>query len=121
MEPAIPLRQRKGDLLVVVFFWINLLFVTYLVDIEQLVLPDLSGQWHYPFWPPEPVIKLVHWYGNNFDHLLMARPMWWRMTMWIDSLLYGPFYVVAIYAWTRGKNWIRMPSIFYAISMLTQL
>ena len=108
---AIPLSARKGDLAILAFYWLNLLFITYVVDVEQLTIPDLHPGWTYPLWPPKAAVDLVHWYGSNFDPLLMARPVWWKMTIWIDSLLFGPYYAFAIYAFTKGKNWIRIPSI----------
>ena len=121
MERVIPLSRRKGDIAVLIFFWINILFITYVVDVEQIVLPDISGDWEYPLWPPAPAVDLIHWYGNNFDPVLIARPAWWRMTIWIDSLFFGPFYVFAIYAWTTGKNWIRVPSIIWAAVLMTNV
>jgi hypothetical protein len=51
----------------------------------------------------------------------MARPAFWRMTIWIDVLLFGPFYVVALYAFIKGKEWIRIPSIIYSSVMLTNV
>jgi hypothetical protein len=56
-----------------------------------------------------------------FDHDLVARPVWWRMTIWIDDLFFGPFYVVAIFAYMKGKDWIRMPSVIYASVLLTNV
>jgi len=47
--------------------------------------------------------------------------VWWKMTIWIDNLAFGPFYVVAIYAWARGRNWIRLPSLLYSAVMLTNV
>ncbi len=121
MERVIPLSRRRGDIVVLLFFWINILFITYVVDVEQIVLPDISGDWEYPLWPPAAAVDLIHWYGRNFDPVLIARPAWWRMTIWIDSLFFGPFYIVAIYAWTKGKNWIRIPSIIWASVMMTNV
>ena len=86
MERVIPLSRRKGDIVVLVYFWINILFITYIVDLEQNVLPDISGDWEYPLWPPAFFVDIIHWYGRNFDPVLIARPVWWRMTIWIDSL-----------------------------------
>jgi hypothetical protein len=110
---TIPFSQRRVDWIFVGFFLINLFFITYIVDIEQLMIPDPShfGQ---PVWPPESMVKLVHWYGNSFDPLLIARPQWWKMTIWIDVLFYGPFYALAIFAFVKGKDWIRIPAIFYS-------
>jgi hypothetical protein len=44
----------------------------------------------------------------------MARPQWWKMTIWVDSLFYGPFYAFATYAFIKGKDWIRIPAFFYS-------
>lgn len=121
MERVIPLSRRKGDIAILVFFWINILFITYVVDVEQIVLPDISGDWEYPLWPPRPAVDLIHWYGHNFDPVLIARPPWWRMTIWIDSLYFGPFYIFAIYAFTKGKEWIRVPALVYCGLMIANV
>jgi hypothetical protein len=115
---TIPFSQRKVDWIFVGFFLINLFFITYIVDVEQIIITD---PFHFqpPPWPPASMVKLIHWYGSSFDPLLMARPVWWKMTIWIDSLFYGPFYAFAIYAFIKGRNWIRIPAIFYAGMMFT--
>jgi len=51
----------------------------------------------------------------------MARPMWWKMTIWIDVLLFGPFYAAAIWAYTTGREWIRIPSVIWASVMMTNV
>lgn len=108
------------DIALIVFFGINLFFITYMVDLEQLVIAD-PDHFRYPGWPPARVIDLVHWYGRHFDPVLMARPAWWRATIWIDALFFGPFYAVAIYAYAKGRNWIRLGSIMWASVMLTNV
>jgi hypothetical protein len=120
MNQLIPLSKRPLDLLYVSFFLINLLFITYIVDIEQLIIADAS-RFHYPLWPPEPLVDLVHWWGRTFDPLLLARPPWWRATIWIDSLFFGPFYAFAIYAFVKGKAWIRVPTIIWGSVMMTNV
>ena len=45
---------------------------------------------------------------------MLARPQWWKMAIWLDVLFYGPFYAFAIYAFVRGREWIRLPAIFYS-------
>ncbi|MGC8481720.1 MAG: EXPERA domain-containing protein [Acidimicrobiales bacterium] len=116
----LPLRQRKFDLLILTFFFINILFITYVVDLEQLVI---SNPYHYspPIWPPAFALRIIHSYGSHYDPLLMARPVWWKATIWIDALLFGPFYVVGIYAFIKGKHWIRLPGIIYASVMMTNV
>jgi hypothetical protein len=115
---TIPFSQRKMDWIFVGFFLINFFFITYIVDIEQIIISD-PYNFTKPIWPPEPFIRLIHWYGDSFDPLLMARPQWWKMTIWIDSLFYGPFYAFAIYAFIKGRDWIRIPAIFYSGMMFT--
>jgi hypothetical protein len=113
VRQTIPLRERRIDWLLLVFFAINLGFITYIVDLEQLVIADLS-HFEYPIWPPRIFVDLVHWWGDTFDPLLIARPPWWRATIWLDSLLFGPFYAVAIWAIAKGREWIRVPAIFWS-------
>jgi len=117
---TVPLRQRKYDLIFLGFFVINATFITYIVDIEQLVIADPSN-FTSPIWPPGPLVDLVHWYGRNFDPLLMARPPFWRMTIWIDVIFFGPFYFAAIYAFIRGRNWIRVPALVWSGMMLANV
>jgi hypothetical protein len=116
----IPLSRRRLDLLFVGFFLLNLLFITYIVDIEQIIIPDPS-HFQYPIWPPAPLVDLIHWYGRTYDPLLLARPPWWKATIWIDSLFFGPFYAIATYAYLKGKDWIRIPSIIWASVMMTNV
>jgi hypothetical protein len=104
----------------VVFFVVNLGFITYIVDLETLTVSD-PNDFDYPIWPPPPLVDLVHWWGRNFDPLLMARPAFWRMTIWIDVLAFGPFYVAAIYAFVKGRNWIRPWAFVWAGTMMANV
>jgi hypothetical protein len=111
-DPA-PFSSRKVDWFFVAFFLVNLFFITYIVDIEQLIIPDPSN-FHYPAWPPAFFVDMVHSYGMRLDPLLLSRPVWWKMTIWLDVLFYGPFYALATYAFIRGRDWIRIPAVFYS-------
>jgi len=120
VREVIPLSQRRIDLPILGFFWFNILFVSYGISLEQLVVPNPES-FEYPLWPPPFLIDLVHWWGRAFDPVLWARPVWYQMTIWLDVLLFGPFYVVAIYAFTKGHDWIRIPSIVYASILFTNV
>lgn len=117
---SILFSQRRVDWVFVGFFLINLFFITYIVDIEQLIIPD-PYHFQQPVWPPAPMVQMVHAYGNSLDPLLMARPQWWKMTIWLDVLFYGPFYAFAIYAFIKGRDWIRIPAIFYSGMMFADV
>lgn len=117
---VIPLAQRRLDLLFIAFFLVNLCFITYIVDLEQLVIAN-PAHFTYPLWPPAPLVDLVHSYGNALDPLQVARPVWWKMTIWIDVLGFGPFYAFATYAFIRGRDWIRIPTVFWAGLMVANV
>lgn len=120
MQTTLPLRRRPLDIAILAYFLFNILFVTYFFDLEQIVIPNVA-HFSYPVWPPPFLVNLSHWYGRTLDPLMLARPVWWRATIWIDVLLFGPYYVAAIYAFVRGKSWIRIPSIIYSSVMLTNV
>lgn len=117
---VIPLRERPLDLALIAFFLVNILFVTYVVDAEQLIIPDTS-HFTYPLWPPRAMVDLFHWYGRTYDPLLMARPPFWKATIWIDVLLFGPFYLCAVYAFAKGREWIRIPTIIWGTALITNV
>ncbi|HEX6605974.1 MAG TPA: emopamil-binding family protein [Chloroflexia bacterium] len=117
---AIPLAKRPGDLVLIAFFAVNLVVITYMVDVEQLIIAD-PARFSYPLWPPPFMVDAVHWWGRSFDPLLLARPVWWKMTIAIDSLFFGPYYVAALYAFLRPRDWIWLPSLVYSGLMLANV
>ena len=117
---TVSLRERPLDIAILAYFLFNILFITYFFDLEQIVIPNVN-HFTYPAWPPPFLVNLAHWYGRSFDPLMMARPVWWRATIWIDVLFFGPYYLAGIYAFIKGKSWIRVPSIIYASVMLTNV
>ncbi len=117
-QQVVPLARRRRDILIVAFFLLNLLVITYLVDFEQLVIADPTN-FTYPVWPPRFMVDAVHWWGRTFDPLLMARPVWWKVTILFDAVFFGPYYAAAIYAYVRGKEWIRIPSLIHASMLFT--
>ncbi len=114
----IPLSQRPWDCFFLAFFLLNLCFITYIVDLEQLVIAN-PAHFTYPLWPPAPLVDMVHRYARALDPLVLARPVWWKMTIWFDALGFGPFYAFSIYAYVRGCDWIRPPSLLYGASIIT--
>lgn len=120
MRVPVPLSRRPLDAALVAFFAVNLLFTTYVVSLEQIVIAD-PFRYAPPPWPPEPLLALVHWWERTFDPLLLARPAWYRATIWLDVLAFGPFYAVAIYAFVRGRDWIRLPAVIWAAMLFTNV
>ena len=73
---VIPFRERKQDIALWIFFLVNVIFVTYQADIEQLVIRD-PDNFTYPIWPPAYMIDFLHWYFEKYDPLLYERPVWY--------------------------------------------
>jgi hypothetical protein len=120
MRRPIPLSRRPLDWALLAFFAVNLVFTTYVVSLEQVVIAD-PARFTPPFWPPAPLLALVHWWERTFDPLLWARPAWYRATIWLDVLVFGPFYVVAIHAFARGRDWIRIPAVIWGSVLFTNV
>jgi hypothetical protein len=120
MRMPVPLKRRPLDIVLLGFFIFNLLFVSYIISLEQIVI-STPPSFTPPLWPPRAAIQLIHWWEKTFDPLLWARPVWYRATIWIDVLLFGPFYAVASYAYARGREWIRTPSFLWAGMMLANV
>ena len=125
MPATLQLRKRPIDVAIVVFFLVNILFVTYIVDFEQLAIPNpvdpVVKNFTYPVWPPAPFVDMVHWWAKNFDPVILARPAWWKATIWLDAVLFGPFYLLGIYAFSRGREWIRLPAIVCSSILFTNV
>eukprot|EP01130_Rhizamoeba_saxonica_P015181 TRINITY_DN6763_c0_g1_i1.p1 TRINITY_DN6763_c0_g1~~TRINITY_DN6763_c0_g1_i1.p1 ORF type:complete len:185 (-),score=24.86 TRINITY_DN6763_c0_g1_i1:37-591(-) len=115
--------DRKIDIAIMGYFVINIILVSYCVDIEQLFIPSYY-EWiaedpiQYPVWPPKICVDLIHWWSNNFDPVIIERPVWWKVTIWWDALLFGPFYFIALYCFWKGNEKIRMPSIMYSCFLM---
>lgn len=114
----IPLRMRPGDILLLLFFFVSLFYVALVIDIEQLMIADPSN-FEYPVWPPKFLVDHVHWYGKTFDPLQVARPVWWQQVILHEMIFFVPFYPFAIYAFIKGRDWIRVPALLYSASLLT--
>jgi len=113
MRVSIPLRRRPLDAGLLIFFVFNLLFVSYVISLEQIAIKNPAA-FTPPLWPPRSAVALIHWWEKTYDPLLWARPAWYRATIWIDVLLFGPFYAAAIFAFARAREWIRVPSLIWA-------
>jgi hypothetical protein len=120
MRKVIPLKQRPLDYIYLGFFLFNLIFVSYNISLEQIVIKN-PGSFSYPIWPLPFIINMVHWWEQTFDPLLWARPPWYKATIWLDAMVFGPYYLAAVYAFIKGKEWIRIPTFIYASIMFTNV
>ena len=100
----IPLRKRRRD-----WFFISMfaLFAStsFLTDpVTLLGRPDPNSRWF--------MSRFV--YHSGTDSLILVDPRFVQVTVGISAVLFGAFYLVLIYALARGREWIRLPAVFYA-------
>lgn len=96
--------------------------ITFLIDMEQVLIDDPSTYGvagPKPAWPPEPCVRAIHWWGRTADKLVLARPAWFQVAIWLEVFVQAPFYVLAILAFLRQQSWIRVPAIIYSTVLLT--
>ena len=118
--PLAPMQLRDAAL---VAWFVLGTGIAFLIDMEVVLIenPATYGQpgTARPAWPPEPCVRAMHWWGRLADPLVLARPVWFQVGIWLEIVVQAPFYVVAIYAFRRQRNWIRLPSMLYATVLLT--
>jgi hypothetical protein len=64
------------------------------------------------------LVGALYWYGTNIDPAVIENPPYLQIQSFIDAFIFGPFYLLLIYALIKGKNWIRLPAIIY-VSAIT--
>lgn len=104
---VLPLRERRGDWLFIAFFSC-FVFTSFAADLVNGVMrpsPD-SG-----YLMARAVYDL---YAVGNDPLLIANPSWMRAMCFVSAFVFGPFYIVLVYSFVKGKNWIRPFALFYA-------
>lgn len=105
-----PLRRRPFDLFLVA--WFCVFAVTSLVYEQFIVFGvDLSAT-------TDPVGRSWYWYARSFDPVFLDTPLWLRIMCAVDAYVFGPCYLVLIYAFVRGRNWVRVPALLYGAAIV---
>jgi len=59
------------------------------------------------------------WYGELAqDYYFLADHDYLRINTGISGMVYGPFYLLLVFAFIKGKNWIRIPAFIYVGAMM---
>ncbi len=102
------LCQRKGDLFFAVCF-ACFAFSSFFSDAVH-ALGWMHGE---GFWA-----ESNRWYAQVAgDRFFASDPAFLRVRTAISAFVYGPFYLVLVYAFVRGANWIRLPALLYVGAM----
>ncbi len=110
----LPLSKRKFDYFFIIFF--SLFFITSMIsDMMPTVFGSLESNLD------NPLMKANYDYAIGCDPLFLNPPVWMRFVTGLSAFVYGPFYLVLVYAFIKGKNWIQLPAVMYgtAISVIT--
>lgn len=100
----IPLRERRRDWFFVAMFAL-FASTSFLIDpVTLLGRPDPNSRWF--------MSRFV--YHSGTDSLVLVAPRFVQVTVGTSAVLFGVFYLVLIYAFVRGREWIRLPAVFYA-------
>lgn len=104
------LRKRPGDLFFTLCF-ASFAMTSFLFD-SQVAL-------NIPQSADGPLlVRLNHWFASTADPILLKPPLALRTMITISAFVYGPFYLVLVYAFARKKNWIRIPALMYAATIV---
>ncbi len=105
MPISMSLHRRPVDAFLV--FWFCLFAVSSLV-LEQFIVfgVDLSAT-------TDIFGRSWYWYARSFDPIFLDTPLWLRIMCTIDAYVFGPFYLVLIYALVQERSWIRVPALLY--------
>jgi emopamil binding protein len=98
------LRARPLDCALVAGF--ALFAFTSLVMEPYFVFGDIAH-------PRDLFARGWHWYAQ-FDPVFLDRPLYLRIVCAIDLFVFGPFYLLSIYAFWRQRDWIRIPFFIFA-------
>jgi hypothetical protein len=106
---TIPLKERPRDWFFIVFFSF-FVFSSFCSDaFHGLGMLDDTTFWG----------RANLWYGRLAgDDFLLADNAFARYSTLVSGFIYGPFYLVLVYAFVRGKNFIRLPALIYVGAML---
>lgn len=105
-----PRRTRLLDALLIATF-ASFALTSFLFDRTaalDIVGPDSS----------DPFARAVWWYGNKYDPLVAANPLFLQVMSGLSAFVFGPFYLYLCHGlWKRSPS-VRVPAIAYAWTML---
>ena len=106
---GLPLKKRPRDLFFV-FAFSFFAFSSFCSDaLHGLDLVDADSFWG----------RANLWYGEIADdQFFLQDNEFARLNTAISGLIYGPFYLVLVFSFVRGANWVRTPALIYVGAML---
>jgi hypothetical protein len=107
----VPLRERRRDWFFVAAFSF-FAFSSFFSDAWAGLGVDFSAD-SPSFWA-----RANYWYAAGTDPYFLSHPIHLRIQTFLSGFVFGPFYLLLVYAFVAGKDWIRLPAFFYTAAML---
>ncbi|HVD97713.1 MAG TPA: emopamil-binding family protein [Cytophagaceae bacterium] len=107
LQENLPLRERKFDIFFAIMF--SLFAITSGIS-DAIPTLGIEMSANAPTW----FGRANYDYAINCDPLFLHPPVWMRFVTGLSAFLYGPFYLLLVYALVKGKNWIQLPAVIYA-------
>lgn len=104
------LRERPADA-VLVFWFAIFAFTSFVYEPFITFAVDLSASTSF-------VGRSWYWYASMFDPVFLDTPLWLRIMCTIDFVIFGPCYVVLIYAFVKERDWVRTPALIYGAAIV---
>ena len=104
------LPQRQIDYFLIVCFSIFASTSFFISSLSAFNIPVTSESKFF-------LIRWLYQYGVNIDSVVLKNPLYLQIQSFIDCFVFGPFYLLLIYAFIRRKSWIRIPAIIYVATM----
>ncbi len=60
----------------------------------------------------DPLGRLWNWYAH-YDPIFFDPPLFLELMCAVDGFVFGPFYLVLLYAFARRREWIRIPGLAF--------
>lgn len=107
-EPAnLPFKERRWDIFFAIAFALS-----FLTSCISDALPTLGVELRAD--SDNFLARANFSYAFGCDPLFLHAPVWMRFVTGLSTFVYGPFYLVLVYALIKGRNWIQFPSTIYA-------
>jgi hypothetical protein len=66
----------------------------------------------------DPFARWIHWYGQRYDPLVVANPLWLRIMSAISAFVFGPIYLWLVWARLKHGAWPRVAAAAWAWTLL---
>lgn len=99
-------RPRKRTDVVLMAFFVLFAFTSLIMEMYVVLGVDLRAA-------TDPLGRAWNWYAQR-DPIFYDPPLFLWLMCAVDALAFGPFYLVLLYAFRNRREWIRIPGLAYA-------